>query len=190
MNYASDSLRNPAQIGNLTPMRDPSKEAPRLSLSSRPWYQALYAKLRELKSMTEINNLESQIFAKIVRHIVERIDELDMVHIPGDSEQAITLLNEIAEAFERDGGFEYTAEQALPLAQTFASLTSSMRSLSYQATDLGSEDAAGKIKWAAAKAHSITADLEERHLGGAGGTVTIRADDEEILWDDERAGHS
>jgi len=66
--------------------------------------------------MTELNTLESQIFAKIVRHIVERIDELDMAHIPGDSDQAIALLNEIAEAIERDGGFEYTAEQALPLA--------------------------------------------------------------------------
>ena len=140
--------------------------------------------------MTDIDDLESQIFAKIVRHIVERIDELDMVNIPGGAEQAVTLLNEIAEAFERDGGFEYTAEQALPLAQTFASLTSSMRSLSYQATDLGSEDAAGKIKWAAAKAHSITADLEECHLGGGGGKVTLGPDEEEALWDDERAGHT
>jgi len=143
--------------------------------------------------MTEHENIEPQIFAKIVRHIVERIDELDMVHLPGSTEQATVLLTEIAEAFERDGGFEYTAEQALPLAQTFASLTSSMRSLSYQATDLGSEDAAGKIKWAAAKAHNITADLEERHLGGAGGTVTLRPEDDDednALWDDERAGHS
>ncbi len=138
----------------------------------------------------ENETVEPQIFAKIVRHIVERIDDLDMEHLPGNPEQATTLLTEIAEAFERNGGFEYTAEQALALAQTFASLTSSMRSLSYQATDLGSEDAAAKIKWAAAKAHRITADLEECHLGGAGGIVTLSPADEELIWDDERAGHT
>lgn len=140
--------------------------------------------------MAEIETVETQIFAKIIRHIASRIDEMEMTHLPGDTDQAFTLLNEIAEAFERDGGFEYTADQALPLAQTFASLTSSMRALSYQATDLGSEDAAGKIKWAAAKAHRITADLEERHLGGASGIVTLDPDDDEVLWDDESAGHS
>jgi len=143
-----------------------------------------------MQQMTETESVESQIFAKIIRHIASRIDELEMTYMPGDTDQAMTLLNEIAEAFERDGGFEYTAEQALPLAQTFASLTSSMRALSYQATDLGSEDAAGKIKWAAAKAHRITADLEERHLGGASGVVTLEPADEDALWDDESAGHS
>jgi hypothetical protein len=140
--------------------------------------------------MTEFEAVESKIFAKIIRHIAARIDEVDMPHLPGDSDQAITLLNEIADSFERDGGFEYTADQALPLAQTFASLTSSMRALSYQATDLGSEDAAGKIKWAAAKAHQITADLEERHLGGASGIVTLEPIDDDAEWDDESAGHS
>ncbi|MEQ8195185.1 MAG: hypothetical protein RIB59_11930 [Rhodospirillales bacterium] len=139
--------------------------------------------------MAETETVEAQIFAKIVRHIAERIDELNPEHMPGDGEQATMLLNEIADAVEQNGGFEFTAEQALPLAQTFASLTSSMRALSYQATDLGSEDAANKIKWAAATAHRITADLEERHLGGAGGIVTIEIDDDP-LWDDERAGHS
>ena len=139
--------------------------------------------------MAETETVEVQIFAKIIRHIAERIDDLEHDNPPGNTEQATRLLNEIADAIEQNGGFEYTAEQALPLAQTFGSLTSSMRTLSYQATDLGSEDAANKIKWAAAIAHRITADLEERHLGGAGGIVTVKQDDES-LWDDEHAGHS
>ena len=140
--------------------------------------------------MTDPETVEAKIFAKIIRHIAARIDELEMVHLPGNSDEAITMLNEIADAFERDGGFEYTADQTLALAQTFASLTASMRTLSYQATDLGSEDAAGKIKWAAAKAQQITADLEERHLGGANGIVSFDLIDEDAEWDDESAGHS
>ncbi len=141
--------------------------------------------------MPDSEKLETQIFSKILRHIAERIDEIDSGQTPPDDMAQIKkLLTDIADAFEKNGGFEYTAEQALPLAQTFATITANMRTLSYQATDLGSEDAAGKIKWAAAKAHRITADLEEHHLGGAGGIVTLEPIEEESQWDDEHAGHT
>lgn len=140
--------------------------------------------------MSQTMAVNSQVFAKILRYISCKAEEIDMPLLPGNALQVKSLLNEIADAFECDGGFEHTADQALPLAQIFASISSTMRTLSYHATELGSDAAAGKIKWAAARAQQITAGLEEKHLDSSSGIVTLETVNERTIWNDENTGHS
>lgn len=120
-------------------------------------------------------NLEGLIFSRIVRHIAEQINQTEQASAGGNENltQTSAMFNEIADAFEQTGGFEFQAEQALGLSHAFVLLEAGMRTLSEQATGLGHGDAAAKMEWAAIRAKMMTAKLEERHLAGAGGIITF-----------------
>lgn len=120
-------------------------------------------------------NPEGLIFSRIVRHIAEQMGQAEAAgQNPGEGpHQTSALFHEIADAFEQTGGFEFMAEQALPLSHAFVLIEAGMRTLSEQATGLGHVDAAAKMEWAAGRARMMTAKLEERHLAGAGGIVTF-----------------
>jgi hypothetical protein len=124
-------------------------------------------------------NQEGLIFSKIIRHITEQLSDLNEDQPPEEVEQIKSLFTEFADSFEHSSGFEYVAEQALPLSQAFAMLTAGMQALSNQASTLGHSDAAAKMQWAAATSKNITAQLEENHLNGAGGIIALDDDDED-----------
>ncbi|MGY9003239.1 MAG: hypothetical protein ACKVIF_08645, partial [Rhodospirillales bacterium] len=118
-------------------------------------------------------NQEGLIFSKIIRHITEQLSDLNEDQPPEEVEQIKSLFTEFADSFEHSSGFEYVAEQALPLSQAFAMLTAGMQALSNQASTLGHSDAAAKMQWAAATSKNITAQLEENHLNSAGGIIAL-----------------
>ena len=123
-------------------------------------------------------NFEGRVFARIVRHIAEQLDRSGetgevAAFTPENLGQTSGLFHEIADAFESTGGFEFQAEQALPLSHAFVLIEAGMRTLSGQAGELGHTDAAAKMEWAAGRARAMTAKLEERHLAGAGGIITF-----------------
>ncbi|MBT3766430.1 MAG: hypothetical protein HN578_15090 [Rhodospirillales bacterium] len=118
-------------------------------------------------------NQEGLIFSKIIRHITEQLSDLNEDQPPEEVEQIKSLFIELADSFEHSSGFEYVAEQALPLSQAFAMLAAAMQALSNQASTLGHSDAAAKMQWAAATSKNITARLEENHLSGAGGIIAL-----------------
>ena len=121
-------------------------------------------------------NLEGRVFARIVRHIAEQLagaETKDGNPAAGDLGQTSGLFHEIADAFEKTGGFEFNVEQALPLSHAFVLIEAGMRTLSEQAGELNHTDAAAKMEWAASRARMMTAKLEERHLAGTGGIITF-----------------
>jgi hypothetical protein len=124
-------------------------------------------------------NQEGLIFSKIIRHITEQLSDLNEDQPPEEVEQIKSLFTEFADSFEHSSGFEYVAEQALPLSQAFAMLTAGMQALSNQASTLGHSDAAAKMQWASATSKNITAQLEENHLNGAGGIIALDDGDED-----------
>ena len=138
-------------------------------------------------------NLEGRVFARIVRHIAEQMGRAeDKDSNPdgasdgnpsgADINQASGLFHEIADAFEETGGFEFQAEQALSLSHAFVLIEAGMRALSEQAAGLGHNDAAAKMEWAAGRARTMTAKLEERHLAATGGIITFDdIDDEPVV---------
>ena len=128
-------------------------------------------------------NQEGLIFSKIIRHITEQLSDLNEDQPPEEVEQIKSLFTEFADSFEHSSGFEYVAEQALPLSQAFAMLTAGMQALSNQASTLGHSDAAAKMQWAAATSKNITTQLEENHLNGAGGIIALDDSDEDTAPD-------
>jgi hypothetical protein len=124
-------------------------------------------------------NQEGLIFSKIIRHIAEQLSDLNEDQPPEEVEQIKALFSELADSFEHSSGFEYMAEQALPLSQAFAMLSAGMQALSNQASTLGHSDAAAKMQWAAATSKNITAQLEENHLNSAGGIIALDNDGDE-----------
>jgi hypothetical protein len=128
-------------------------------------------------------NQEGLIFSKIIRHITEQLSDLNEDQPPEEVEQIKSLFTEFADSFEHSSGFEYVAEQALPLSQAFAMLTAGMQALSNQASTLGHSDAAAKMQWASATSKNITAQLEENHLNGAGGIIALDDGDEDTAPD-------
>jgi len=128
-------------------------------------------------------NQEGLIFSKIIRHITEQLSDLNEEQPPEEVEQIRSLFTEFADSFEHSIGFEYVAEQALPLSQAFAMLTAGMQALSNQASTLGHSDAAAKMQWASATSKNITAQLEENHLNGAGGIIALDDGDEDTAPD-------
>lgn len=128
-------------------------------------------------------NQEGLIFSKIIRHITEQLADLNEEQAPEDVEQIKTLFSELADSFAHSSGFEYVAEQALPLSQAFAMLAAGMQALSNQASTLGHSDAAAKMQWAAATAKNVTAQLEENHLNGAGGIIALDDGEEDAEID-------
>lgn len=127
-------------------------------------------------SGTTSDNAEALVFAKIVRYLSERLGDVEPDADPGDLNHMGELFDEIAEAFEETGGFEFSSDQALPLSHAFAMLEGGMRILADQAHDLGQSNAAAKMEWAALKARGMTARLETHHLSGAGGIVAFGQD--------------
>jgi hypothetical protein len=118
-------------------------------------------------------NQEGLIFSKIIRHIAQQLSDLNEDRPQEEVEEIKSLFTEFADSFEHSSGFEYLAEQALPLSQAFAMLSAGMQVLSNQALTLGHSDAAAKMQWAAATSKNITAQLEENHLNGAGGIIAL-----------------
>ncbi len=121
-------------------------------------------------------NAEAVIFAKIVRYMADQLAEVDPEALPEDLGVMGDLYKEIAEAFEQSGGFEFTPDQALPLSHAFAMLEGGISILADQATGSGHDNAAAKMQWAAIKAKAMTAELETRHLEGAGGIISFDFD--------------
>jgi len=126
----------------------------------------------------DAEDAEAQVFAAIVRYLAERMGDVDPDAEPGDLVHTADLFNEIAEAFEATGGFEFSPDQALPLSHAFAMLDGGMRILSEQAHESGHTNAAAKMEWAAIKARAMTAKLETAHLGGAGGIIAFGMDED------------
>ncbi|TCS64958.1 hypothetical protein [Varunaivibrio sulfuroxidans] len=122
---------------------------------------------------------EGRVFGRIVRYMSEQLQEANRVQSDDELAQLIATFTELAQAFETTGGFEFAAEQALPLSHTFFMIEQGMRSLSAQAAEAGQNDAAAKIEWGALQAKGIAAVLEEKHLGGAGGIIAFSMDDED-----------
>lgn len=120
---------------------------------------------------------EAQVFAKIVRHLAERLSDVDPDVDPGDLSHTGELFTELADAFEKVGGFEFTSDQALPLSHAFVTLEGGMRILAEQATESGHTNAAAKMEWAAIKARAMAGKLETHHLEGAGGIIAFAYDD-------------
>ena len=120
---------------------------------------------------------EAQVFAKIVRYLAERLTDVEPDVDPGDLVQTGELFVELADAFEATGGFEFTADQALPLSHAFAMLEGGMRILSEQAGESGHGNAAAKMEWAGIKARAMAGLLETHHLSGSGGIVAFGLDD-------------
>ncbi|MFC1672729.1 hypothetical protein ACFL12_01130 [Pseudomonadota bacterium] len=121
---------------------------------------------------------EAQVFAKIVRHLAERLSDVDPDVDPGDLSHTGELFTELADAFEKVGGFEFASDQALPLSHAFVTLEGGMRILAEQATESGHTNAAAKMEWAALKARNMAGKLETHHLEGAGGIIAFAYDDE------------
>lgn len=130
----------------------------------------------------EEENLEGLIFAKIIRHIAEQMTSAPPPEGSSDDDLQNTagLFLELADAFEAVGGFEFAAEQALPLSHAFVLIEQGMRALSAQAREGGHDNAAAKMEWAAGRARLMTAKLEERHLAGAGGIVAFGNIDDDL----------
>ena len=129
----------------------------------------------EESSILEDENLEGLVFSKIVRHIADQLmaTQISEQVTEDDLQRTSGLFHEIADAFEQSGGFEFSAEQALPLSHAFVMIEQGMRALSAQATEAGHGNAGAKMEWAAGRAHLMTAKLEERHLAGAGGIISF-----------------
>ncbi len=121
---------------------------------------------------------EAQVFAAIVRYLAERLTDVDPDVDPGDLAHTGALFNELADAFEATGGFEFDQEQALPLSHAFAMLEGGMRILAEQATESGHTNAAAKMEWAAIKARTMTGTLETHHLSGSGGIIAFGREDD------------
>ena len=131
-------------------------------------------------------NAESLIFAKIVRYMADQLAKIDPEAMPEDIAIMSELFSEIASAFEATNGFEYSAEQALPLSHAFAMLEGGIRLLGEQASEGGHTSAAVKMEWAAIKAKAMTADLETSHLEGAGGIISFRPDGDNRADNDDK----
>ena len=123
-------------------------------------------------------NAEPLVFAKIVRHIAERLNDDDNEAAPEDMAHAGALFMELADAFENTSGFEFTPDQALPLSHAFVTLEGGMRLLAEQAHEGGHANAAAKMEWAAMKARAMAGKLEAHHLEGAGGIVAFGVDED------------
>ena len=121
---------------------------------------------------------EAQVFAAIVRYLAERLTDVDPDVDPGDLAHTGALFNELADAFEATGGFEFDQDQALPLSHAFAMLEGGMRVLAEQASESGHTNAAAKMEWAAIKARAMTGTLETHHLSGSGGIIAFGVEDE------------
>lgn len=121
---------------------------------------------------------EARVFATIVRYLAERLGDVDPDADPGDLVHTADLFEELADAFEDTGGFEFAHDQALPLSHAFAMLEGGMRILAEQAHQSGHGNAAAKMEWAALKARAMTAKLEESHLHGVAGIIAFGREDD------------
>lgn len=122
------------------------------------------------------DNQEALVFARIVRYLSEQLK--DPGDVPEEIQEMSVILEELAQAFETTGGFEFNAEQAVFLSQVFTVMETSMRALSESAAKLNQTDAAAKIEWGANQAKGMAAVLEERHLHNIGGIIAFNKEDE------------
>lgn len=134
----------------------------------------------ETLEFDEQDNQEALIFARIVRYLSEQLKAPG--EVPEEIQEMGGVLDELAQAFEATGGFEFSSEQALFLSQVFTVMETSMRALSESASSLEQHDAAAKIEWAAGQAKGMAAVLEERHLHNIGGIIAFNMEEEEG-WD-------
>ncbi len=118
-------------------------------------------------------NQEALILSKVIRHVAENLSKGDASATEGQEDAYIELLSELATGFEETGGIEFTADQAQPLANTFALLETAIKALSQEAHQGGHHNAAAKLEWAALVVNGFTASLQECHLKEQGGSLAI-----------------
>ncbi len=123
---------------------------------------------------------EALIFAKVVRHLAERLGDVEPDTDPGDLAHTGALFEELADAFETTGGFSFAADQTSALSHAFAMLEGGMHILTQQATEQGKHNAAAKMQWAANRAHGVFEMLETHITAGTGGVITLGSGEDSV----------